>query len=217
MFDYRMFQQPLPHFVLTLEPLYLSDTQHLFQQGDTRFPLIYSPSDMNLSDMSPSNMRRSHMSRSDMSCSDISPSDMGSSDMEAESADETTAKLTDAKKKTLKGASKRAAKKLPTKTPVARTKKPTKEEKKFERRVVVKPRARRTSKMHWKKKEIVDEVEAVQKLSLKRKKLASFESRFFYHYELPTICKLVHSKCPEMFAPPQLSTTPLYEYVRAKA
>lgn len=175
-----MFQQPLPNFFLrlephlpnfflTLEPLYLSDDQRLFPQGDIRFPLVYSPSDM-----------------------------------EAESGDEAT--LTDEKMKKIRGSSKKVA----MRTPAARTRKPTREEKKFERRVGIKPRAR----MQWKKKEIVEEVEAIKRLGLKRKNLASFESRFFYHYELPTICKLVHSKCPEMFAPPQLSATPPYEYVR---
>lgn len=46
----------------------------------------------------------------------------------------------------------------------------------------------------------------------RRRMLDTFQSRTYYRYEVPTICRLVSSKLPELFSPPCLSTTPMYEW-----
>lgn len=59
--------------------------------------------------------------------------------------------------------------------------------------------------------EMVEQQEEVKRKRRRRKMLDEFQSRMYYHYELPTICKLMYCKVPELMLPPCLSTTPVYE------
>lgn len=62
-----------------------------------------------------------------------------------------------------------------------------------------------------KARELIERQEEAQRRHRRRKMLGEFKSRMYYHYELPTVCKLMYCKVPELMLPPCLSTTPVYQ------